>query len=605
MLVSVMSEFQEVPIDVVQARNTLVDPHTISKAHDPEGRSALAKTITEIRTNSRNIPVTIAQKEAAVEQAGADMAAITTERVVKRREVDARQGNLLVVLKDKLGIGDSVLAKKQAELDALVAQHNGLWDQRKQDQREIEELGQRKTELPDPKELLDAYYEKMQTQPLTNAEKRELLKPEVLENLSMDEYVALWRRLNPYFLTHVTRQGFRDHNGMVSHSSGLKDFHNGFVGVLEDNSKLRPPLGIQGLKSRDDESVKNYLEINGVLDEEDETKAQDFLSKLLNFTLAAAPNYPDKTAVHFMAQKVGDAYYGGESGNEIFFVYPSDVIGSQYDFAFNGGEKDFTRRQSEDKWNDVFVWPNELDDAGISLDAGFVFLPANVPVDPTTGSKYASEVTVVDGQEKRVMVENPHLVRAFVEWGVNQFARSSVKASCDAVLQERNDELQRLKVDEYRKVAVQQFQELGFTAEGAEDLADDLGEYLFARVQPTAPDHFERILKKSGVHWKRAENTVPARQYWEGYFVKNPGLQPKHVYYYEGSPTSAIYEFQQRYNIGRANTRSDDGRLLGFQDKHVENTRTDPRANKGYQELLDTGNKIIAEHFKTPVAVAA
>src|SRR6185503_4609999 len=97
--------------------------------------------------------------------------------------------------------------------------------------------------------------------------------------------------------------------------------------------------------------------------------------------------YPDKIAVHFAAQMVADQFYGGERNNEVFFVYPSDFIASQHEYAFNGWEKDFTKPQSETKWNDVFVWPSNLENPGISVDAGLVFLPDHTPVDPETGSK--------------------------------------------------------------------------------------------------------------------------------------------------------------------------------------------------------------------------
>ena len=106
-----------------------------------------------------------------------------------------------------------------------------------------------------------------------------------------------------------------------------------------------------------------------------------------------------------MILRVGDNFYGGERGNEVFFVYPSDVLASQNDYSFNGWQKDFTKMQSEDKWNGVFVWPQDMNNPGISVDAGVVFLPGNIPVDPETGSKYASALKTVESEEKRVM---PH-----------------------------------------------------------------------------------------------------------------------------------------------------------------------------------------------------
>lgn len=103
--------------------------------------------------------------------------------------------------------------------------------------------------------------------------------------------------------------------------------------------------------------------------------------------------------------------------------------------------------------------------------------------------------------------------------------------------------------------------------------------------------------KDSSAKYKRAENTITAKEYWEDYFSKNPDLKPKHIIYYDGDPTRAIYKFQQKNGIGSADTSRVDGQLLGFDDHHVTDMRSDPRANAGHQELVDLGNRIIKEHF--------
>src|SRR3989344_3699664 len=265
-------------------------------------------------------------------------------------------------------------------------------------------------------ELLWAYYKRMETMPLSNQEKREFLKPEVLAELNTEEYIALWRRLKPQFLSHVTRQGFRDHYEMFEHRRGLYEFHNGFARVLEDMKSLRPPFAVDpGLRSRDDVSVKTFLE-SSVLKAESEEEALQILDELLNSTSTVAPGYADKTAVHFGAQIVEHENYGGERDNEVFFVYPADVIASQYDYAFNGQTKNFVNPETESNWNDVFVWPSSVENPGIPLDSGIVFLPDHTPVDLETGSKYASEVKGADGEQKRTLVEDERLVGSFVSW---------------------------------------------------------------------------------------------------------------------------------------------------------------------------------------------
>lgn len=208
--------------------------------------------------------------------------------------------------------------------------------------------------------MLRAYYETMKSIPLSQEEKKKFLQPEILSKLTTEEYISLWRRLNPYFLSHVTRQGFRDHNAMIYHSAGLQEFHQGFTSILDDQKIIRPPIALgDGLIMRDDASIKKYIE--RVFKADTEGEAKELLQQMLHFTWASAPQYPDITAVHFAAQMVLDDYYGGEKGNEIFFIYPSDVVASQNNYAFNGWEKDFTIPQSEKKWNDIFVWPSTLE----------------------------------------------------------------------------------------------------------------------------------------------------------------------------------------------------------------------------------------------------
>ncbi|KKS54833.1 MAG: hypothetical protein UV20_C0029G0012 [Candidatus Magasanikbacteria bacterium GW2011_GWA2_42_32] len=325
----------------------------------------------------------------------------------------------------------------------------------------------------------------------------------------------------------------------------------------------------------------------------------------LNHSLATAPNYPDKTAVHFAAQIVADGYYGGEKSNEVFFLYPSDVLASQHDFAFNGWGKDFTKPQSETKWNDVFVWPSTLDNPGIPVDAGVVFLPEKTPVDPETGSKYASEVKVVDGEEKRVMIEDEKLVSAFVEWAQNLTDESPATMALKEYEQKRNywkeQDQQRSCIDVFRQEMIK----LSF----CEEAADDLGTDVFVEWMGMGKLHWQediafeeamqRLLKKSGANWKRAENTISTREYWKVYFEQHPEQKPKHLVFYDGTPTTAIHEFQTRHNIGQADTSKKEGDLLGFDERHVLDMREDPRANRGYDELVATAHRIIEEHYRT------
>ena len=298
---------------------------------------------------------------------------------------------------------------------------------------------------------------------------------------------------------------------------------------------LRPPLSIRGLRTRGEASVKEFL--NGwVLQAEDEKEAKKRLHNLLNFSLGGAPKYPDKTAVHFATQLVANDYYGGERNNEVFFIFPSDFLASQYSFAFNGGQKDFTKPQSETKWNDVFIWPGTLDNPGISLDTGFVFLPEKTPVDPNSGSKYASEIKNIDGKEQRVLIEDTDLIQSFYSWGRNLNDESPIMKAYRSYSEERDyfrrQDLEISCLDTFR----QEIEKLGFGPDASEPLARSLFVKLH-HLAHTIPELLEDMVKESGAGWKRAEDTIPSKEYWEDYFRKNPHLRPKHIVYYDGDPT--------------------------------------------------------------------
>lgn len=561
-----------------QSIKDLIDPRAISKKSDPQGRSVTAATIWQSRKQASQIKEGIKSLEAKQEMSDQQEEELIEERVQRSRQLREAEKKILARLIKAIGIKDKGLAAKKAYVDFL--DNKAIVSRLESDQaREDGEALRKQLEAsPKGKDILQAYYEKVETTPLSNQEKRELLKPEVLACLDEQEYIRLWRRLNPYFLAHVTRQGFRDHNAMVFHSAGLEEFHEGFVNTLKDGKLLRPPMALNGLRHRDEKSVEEYMA--PVLEAPDQKSANEQIEKFFNFSLASAPKYPDETAVHFAAQVVAADYYGGERKNEVFFLYPSDVLASQQTFAFNGWEKDFTQPQSERKWNDVFVWPNELENPGISLDIGFVFLPEHTPVDPETGSKYASEIKMVDGQEKRVVVEDKNLIDKFLGWVPNQDVKNFEGSD--------QNKIQFVKAELVK---------IGFNPDAAEVFAPELLEAIIYSYGGNSEERIKDKFMKSTARLKRAENPILAKDYWESFFAKNPTLRPKHVHYYDGSPTVAVYDFQQKNNIGQADTSKTEGRLLGFDDHHVSNMSGDQRAWLGYYQLQDTANKIIAEHY--------
>jgi len=547
-----MSESPAVAInETFSIKKDLIDPRTISKNNDQQGRDKLAADIHESRVLRNEVKIT-------------------------ETKLGERQNETLVKLKSKLHIAD----KQTIELQTQLLEQKTAQDQ-----------------LPDRKKMVEAYYEKAAETPLTNQEKKDLLKPEVLSQLSSDEYIALWKRLNPHFLANVTRQGLRDHTGndpMLNHSSGQDTFLNSFTDIMKNEKRMYPTLSRIGLKERDETNVKIFLSKHE-LKAETQEKALDEFDNLLHGERASAPSYPDMTATHFAAQMVSNIYYGAETGNEVFFVYPSDVLASQYPFAFNGFQKDFTRAQSEDKWNDVFIWtdPNK---SGVPIDSGFVFLPKDTKVDPNTGSKYASEIIKGEnGQDLRIPVEDDLLIKKFENW-VNELNSESpvIKAIEDANERRNSSDFNFTLKEEMLKIGVPEdsIQSLLLMSGLSQNI------FIFKESETSKVNYIESF-KRSNAKYKRAEVTIPANEYWEKYFVEHPDERPKHVIYYNGDPTSAIYRFQQENGIGSADTSKTDGQLLGFDDNHVTDMANDPRSNQGHDELVALGNKIITEHYAT------
>lgn len=484
----------------------VINPRRISKDHDQEGRDKLASEIWALRGEKTKLSRELEE--------GMGILATLSGEIDDLDAQSVQNSNDHWLEFHGLNSPDRITrieGNKEVILEALGNKYVEKFDlERQQREKEIKQ-----SELPDARELIDSYYEKMESLPLTNQEKRELLTPETLSKLNDKEYIALWRRLNPYFLSHATRQGFRDHRSgslVIIHNRGYEQFNNGFLDVMENRRTLLSSLSRIGLVDRDDKTVRQFIE--GFFSESQEIsadKAKEMFERFLYYSKADAPRYADITATHFAAQIVLDGYYGGESDNEVMFVYPSDVIASQYAYGFNGWEKSFTKPQEEKVLNDVFVW-TDPNNPGVPVDSGIVFLPKNTPVDPETGSKYASEVIRdEEGKETRVMVQD----------------------------KERDDR--------------------------------------FALV--------------------KAENAIPAKEYWEKLFEENPEKRPKHIHYYDGSPTNAVHSFLIDNKIGNADTSGQEGVLLGFDDNHVTNMDTDPTANSGYDDLIEQANLIIDELY--------
>ncbi len=175
--------------------------------------------------------------------------------------------------------------------------------------------------------IVDSYYKKMENQHLSVEEKERYLKPEILATLSMEEYLKMWRRLNPYWLANVTRHGVRDHASMLFHTSGLGEYSSGAMDLFQSGQLMTPirvHLNISGNPQTDKESIKQLLGQHILADPSKggarsaEEAKRRFLDLVQKNPYNTAYPYADMTALHFSAMDILNDYYGAEKNNDIF-----------------------------------------------------------------------------------------------------------------------------------------------------------------------------------------------------------------------------------------------------------------------------------------------
>ena len=613
-----MSDAVNVGSNLSEQTKRLFDKRRISKMYDREGRRKAFLAIQEAKNERACLQDRISdehQKLDHVQQSLDSLKALREERLEMLRQFeDSAKKNIWLGLSQrlkKLLWGEDAFAKTLKEaiskfnqnIEVLLALAEEIEDN-------LQRLTQDLATIPSTKEILAKYYEQVPLLPLSREEKLLLLKPEVLSELSLEEYMKLWQRLNPHFLTHVTRQGFRD-DVWTYHNVGLNEFHNNFTSLLRDGRILRPSLALLGLRSRNESTVKRFLE--PLLSYPTKEEAIIELDRVLNCGLAASPKYPDSTSVHFAAQSVSENLYGSEQGNNIFVVYPTDVLASQHLFAFVGSQDGFDNHNGM-AWNDVFVWPRSLENPGISIDSGIVFLPEDTLVDPETGSKYASKVENVDGNNVRVKIKDDAMIAAFAEWAENLSENSPVIQTFKKYQEQNTDGTK----DACFRAVKDEMINLGFTPEVATNLASFLTgintssnpdlrvvkiKAGFDRFLATGTIYFGSskeeaailLLEETNSNWKRPANPITSKEYWENYFSNNPNDRPKRIVYYKGNPTKAVLEFLRKYGI----EKSDLYPLDEFRENHVSDMKNDIRVWAGYDELLQVATEIINQHYST------
>ena len=450
--------------------------------------------------------------------------------------------------------------------------------------------------LQEAKAMLGNFYkgqkEKWANSEYTKEDITKYFSEENLASLSLEDYTLLLKRFPREMVAHVTRQGIRDHIGMIYHSAGEGEYVDGFMKMVEDG-RLRSPLGVYLVEGEKEQAVAKFLHLDSFKSKEE---ALNHLATLTEARQGEAGSYADRMAVHFATEEVADTYYGSEKGNEIFVAYPSAYIASQYYFSgqLNEGGGGY--------WNDQWVWANE--ERGMDLNAGLVFIPEEAKVDKKTGSRYELD-------ESRNPVKNSEYQTAFRRVvdsaDFHNFANQVMEITGklnqhwdEPNLLPKNRELLE-KLEPFRQRLEQEF---GITDRRLQHAILDYHKLFSLDIQKKSQEEgkedsfhsvdsvIEGAMKQEGILFSEAKDTTSSKEFWEAHFAENPTKRPSKIIYYKGAdPTSALWQWRKEHGIGKKAGDKD----VGFSERHVE--RSAPQAIAGLDRFKALSEKVIEDYF--------
>ncbi len=368
--------------------------------------------------------------------------------------------------------------------------------------------------------------------PYDKEEIKKYFTADYLSQLPLNDYITLLQRFPASFTTHVTRQGIRDHIGMMWHSSGKGEFTSGFQELISTpNKRIKSPLEIWILEQPDLPSRLQAIGIN--VDKDSYQQAIQKLDYFVNPS-SAPGDLRDRAAIHFGSNRVMDDLYGAESNNEVFYLFPSLLIANDYLFGGNAPLVYQDPNSEYSQWNDVFVW--QKDKQGISLDSGIVFLPKSTLVDQQTGSQYALD------QKKQSFIdsESPNVaqLQAF-------FATSEAQNYFSQEMHYPYDRAAaNLAKEQLISLASQKFPKFSVAFREIFDSKNGLNHLLHSQEK----NNIERFLADNiRYFWQKPDpsQTIPAQTYWENYFSAHPDQKPNKIVYYDGDPNRALDLWKQ------------------------------------------------------------
>ncbi len=462
--------------------------------------------------------------------------------------------------------------------DELKREQEGSEDRQASPQREVEDSSF-PAALEEGQQLIQGFYEKEKEKWAISTFSKEDIKshfsPEHLASLSLEDYILLMRRFPSQMVTHVTRQGIRDHLGAVNHFEGVNKFWNGFKEIAE-NGRLKNWLSLHLTEDAKEEAIAEFLELR--------SKTKEEALQVVNYVIGEDTqnfhgSFADRTALHLATEEVADAHYGAETGNEIFFAYPSAFIASQYVFSGQLAKADGGYH------NNQWVWANE--DRGLDINTGIVFIPEETLVDRRTGSKYELDENLQPKQNTKIVNEIKTIIsrdsfKKFAEQHAKILGETTVNINRMWSDEESSDYMLRQfrpTFDEIRRVLSEQF---GINDQGMQRILLDYGflrnaQGFDAANGDTHLDFISDRVTELGFKFEPAKYTVSAQEYWETYFKDHPEQRPSKVVYYKGDdPTRALKNWRKENKLFKGSNELD----LGFSENRLNTSKPEEVRDK-------------------------
>ncbi len=412
-------------------------------------------------------------------------------------------------------------------------------------ERELEELSARNGIMPEDfreaKLAIENFYELERKKYISSEhgedEIRQNFDLEKLKETSVEDYVLLLKKFGPEVVTHVTRQGVRDHFGFFEHSVGVGDAWNGFKDMTRTRD-IKYNLELRVLAEGKDDSIADYFDFNNRTKEEALLAVDRFTDPDKQ---SFGGSYFDFHGPHYAVQYVADKFYGGESGNEIFLIYSSHVIPANF---FHNSDP-YIENPSKAQ-NDVWTYVSE--NQNMPLDAGIVFIREDAQVDPETGSMY-----LID--ENGRGVENMGLYKS-VDEIVNSNKFTQIIDSHFTKLGQTRRGATRKEDEDFEEIRLSILEIL----DGDEYLADMFSDYDFLSSmkvykgdEMNSDSYRLAILSRMsemGDRYEKPKETVSSKEYWEKYFLENKDQKPSKLVFYNGAdPNQALRDWMYQNGI--------------------------------------------------------